>query len=263
MTLQDLMRNPTGPGSAQFAGRKAIIGDLSRRLSVIAAKNEFETRLFTGEDDEGPCEVWHVRVPSETLPASVGFKWDVVIRLAAPSELTSVGLVRAAEARVFSNNPSFVFTYANAALKNEVLFEKLARKKLSKKAIDQAGSMRNPSSTMGFEKSIWFAMAIIVNDELYKRPSGLKVEKFDWKKIFSRVEDFDKISERYEYRIGIEAKKRQKERKEERRQPKKKPTRNRSATAKQPKKSVNKAKKTSTVRKVKKARKVGSSRRGR
>jgi hypothetical protein len=69
---------------------------------------------------------------------------------------------------VFSNSPSFLFTYAYVVNKDGFLITEL-KTKVSKKAISDKPSVTNPTEVYGFEKSIYFALLYLRDLDLYKQ----------------------------------------------------------------------------------------------
>lgn len=183
MTLGQLMKNPAGPSSGHLASRRSIIADLEARYLRLASGGGFSCVTHEG----GGRIVFVVRVPSETTE---GVRYDVVIEAEVPEKET-LGAIMDAPVRVFSNSPSFAFTYAYVARAGGLLVEWLSGKLPERSLTDRPGT-RNPPEAMGFEKTIFFACRHILAVKAFSR-SFFGRERLDEASIAASVRETSKM----------------------------------------------------------------------
>jgi hypothetical protein len=157
-TFRSFASNPLGQGSS-FQNRKLITDGLFNNFLKLIKKNKkFKVRIF---DIEKNIYI-QVLVPSETIE---NFFYDVVIKFIEGSNKTNlVG----SDIEVFSNAPSFVFTYAYAFNKNNLLINELSDK-LHKKALTDIPKIKNTELVTGYEKTIFYAIFYIEQENLLSR----------------------------------------------------------------------------------------------
>jgi len=247
--LFELTANPPGLGTGDVASRVHIRRDLERRFHELL-KNGKNFRFQAYQ--EGDLKVFHVQVPSETLPAKT-FWWDVVIEVRV-SNGTKKSLMEN-DVKVFSNNPAFIFTgYAHVSHKGGFLIDWL-KDKLPKQSYEQDPSVRNPNSRMGFDKSLWFAIEWIISGFLYKEDFA-DWEELDERNIIRVIDSFQSIFRKYEaaskkHKAKLAATKRKKKKALE-------AIRKRAKSTAKPASSVRKVK---AAKKVKRVRKVRANKR--
>ena len=132
MTINDYLQNPYGKGAA-FTGANAK--ELSRKMheKYAALQKRFIHRIYMYHDNA----IIHVVVPG----SDPNISYDVVLEFKLndlPKEAISVGEL---PFTVFSNCPSFIFTYANA-FRNAHLTCQWLDTKLSKKARTNSATVR-------------------------------------------------------------------------------------------------------------------------
>lgn len=158
MTIQDLLRNPTGKGSAQMAARKFIIQDLDARYYKLLMEHnkKLQVRCYKSKDDY----LIHVLVPAEKYK---GLYYDVLIQFTPHCEnkndsdaIKTDRTLNRYRLKLFSNSPNFMFTYTYVLSKNNMIIE-IIKHKCSPLALTEAPTVRNPVESYGFEKSCYFA----------------------------------------------------------------------------------------------------------
>lgn len=168
-TFEEYINNPMG-GSV-FTQR-----ELFRNLY----KSKFDTVLLREAGNisytcykDGNRYIIHLKIPSEVVTK---FYYDVVIEF-TPTGITGINLDKY-NARFYSNDPAFVYTFAHAFIENKLFFDD-CKSKMSKQAVKKVAVEKNPKNQIGYVKSLYFAY-------LYMKRSGL----------FNRLR-FDSESKRY------------------------------------------------------------------
>ena len=130
-----------------------------------AAPNIFNIKFIrTGKDNEGLhyVEFWCV-IPSEPFPKFLHY--DVIVRFYFDSDsdrrINMDSLVE-----VYSNSPSFTFTYAYVYNKKDASIKDYNRY-LSRKSITDAPKVTNPKELIGFEKSLFFAFLLLKSSTVF------------------------------------------------------------------------------------------------
>lgn len=153
MTFQDYIKNPMGTKNAVFSGRDIFRQRYEEKWKALKLReNGIVTyRLYISKTDY----IAHFMIPSEEIPK---FYYDVVIRFFPPKG-KSVDVETTLdnyEVQFFTNDPAFVFTFAHAFKKNNLLFSDL-NNKMSKLALKNSAVQRNPYEQVGYVKTIFFA----------------------------------------------------------------------------------------------------------
>lgn len=155
ITLRQYIDNPSGKGSAYLANRGAIKQGLN--LTFIKLLRE-SRKAFSATPyiyDNGDL-LYHVKVPSEFYKDN-GITYDVLFLLEHSS-------ARRAQRNItlFSNCPSFVYTYCYVYNKKGLLIDDF-KDKLPDMALNTAPSVRNPIESMGYEKSTYIAARYLMD----------------------------------------------------------------------------------------------------
>lgn len=196
MTINDYLQNPYGKGAA-FTG--ANTKELSRKMheKYAALQKRFIHRIYMYHDNA----IIHVVVPG----SDPNISYDVVLEFKLndlPKEATSVGEL---PFTVFSNCPSFIFTYANA-FRNAHLTCQWLDTKLSKKARTNSATVRNQYGVIGYEKSIYLACMHIRHSgaHLVSVIHGSSEKVTSYSRIARTVRTQDEILDRIKMKTGSE-----------------------------------------------------------
>ena len=112
-----------------------------------------------------------VKIPSESNTEYKSDKifYDVIIELSPPNKsYLSNESVRDYDVRVYSNCPSFTYTFTYVYYKKDALI-KMPKGAYTRKALSKAPKIRNPLLLFGIEKTLWFAICYIDKNRLFKR----------------------------------------------------------------------------------------------
>lgn len=112
-----------------------------------------------------------VKIPSESNTEYKSDKifYDVIIELLPPNKsYLNNESVRDYDVRVYSNCPSFTYTFTYVYYKKDALI-KMPKGAYTRKALSKAPKVRNPLLLFGIEKTLWFAICYIDKNKLFKR----------------------------------------------------------------------------------------------
>ena len=247
MTLHEYIKNPMGQGNAVMTQkdmyRKLYTEKLDKIIVREAGKINY-TLYYTNDD----VYYIHIKIPSEVIEK---FYYDTIIEFSTKDNARRVlPSLDNYDVRFYSNDPSFVYTYAHAFIKNELFIEDLLPK-MSKLAINNPAKELNPKNIINYVKSLYFAYLIIMNYGLLKK-NKFKTEgkKYSKKELLSLVEHADKkVADRQEAQKLLDAKKRREKLEKD------KDTREANNTSKVSR-GISKTKTVSTVKKIGAVRKT-------
>lgn len=211
MTLEEYINNPLGIKIAANMREMYRSKYTSKFDAVLVRENgKLNYKLFKSKDKF----YIFIKIPSEVVP---DFYYDVVIEF-YPSDkgFDSFKSLEKYNIRVFSNDPSFVFTYAHAFKSHDMFIKELSGK-MSSEALRKKAKERNPENSIGYVKSIYFAYLYMQSHGLFAKIKYNLAEKIDFKSLMKEIDDADKkISDRQSEAEKLNPKKKEQERKERR-----------------------------------------------
>lgn len=165
MTFDEFITNPSGKGSAVNSTRMSADEMYRAKLSKLTEKKEVE--YVCAKSKDGNTYYINFKIPSESAP---GFTYDTVVEFTAPEDLKSINSssLKNYTVKFFSNDPSFIFTYAHTYITHGLLIPSL-EKKVNLKAIVGKANTRNPDNAMGYAKSIYFAYLLMNKYRLFDK----------------------------------------------------------------------------------------------
>lgn len=205
MTLGEYLSNPYGKGVGSFP-----VG-MIRDTVEMQLKNDYPSpityKTYAVNDDH---LVIHCKLPSRTKK---GVNYDIVIDLdiskAHEQPRYSIGRF---PFTVFSNSPSFFYTYAKVFREHGVLCEWL-RRKYERKILRKNPDVRNPAKIVGYERSIYTCIYHVFQKE--RNRSALQIwqqsPKKKYREIAAMVSSQDDIESSYDRAPDTDAVRRKKE----------------------------------------------------
>ena len=148
-TLRQFYANPSGKGITANNISAVKKGFISRYNAVVSQPGRKMKADVYIESDQSIY--YHILVPSDTNANN----YDVVIH--AFDQTGDSGNVKDWSINIFSNCPSFIFTYATAYNENGMLIPFLT-KKYDNKVLHNLPQEKNPDLTLGWDKSIFYAI---------------------------------------------------------------------------------------------------------
>lgn len=167
MTFEQYISNPLGKGSALVPAAQRELMRARYKVKfdniLLREKGKMDYRLFYNSKDN---TYWiYVKVPSEIVKE---FYYDTVIKFYADENVKGGGNdLFKYNVKFFSNDPSFVYTYAYVFNQNQLFIEELVSK-MSKEALLQPPTQKNPSNSVGYVKSLYFVYLLMQNRNLNK-----------------------------------------------------------------------------------------------
>ena len=164
MTFDQYINNPMGIKNAVFSAREMYKGLYTEKLNTILVREvgKVQYRLYEKDDKY----YVHMKIPSEVIEK---FYYDVVIEFYTDNNTIKMSKsLKDYYVKFYSNDPSFVFTFAHAMLKNNLFIKELTPR-MSKEAIMKVAKEKNPNKEIGYVKSIYFTYLLMKNYGLFNK----------------------------------------------------------------------------------------------
>lgn len=194
-TYKEYIQNPMGSKNYVVSHKDMYRKMYSEKWDAIKLRENGKityTQMMTKTDF-----FVYIKIPSEVVPK---FYYDVVVRFFPPKGNNVVSMEPNLNnycVQFFSNDPSFVFTFAHAFKKNDLFIDDLAPR-MNKESLKSVAKERNPQDQIGYVKSLYFAYLELEALGLFKKGSySPSTMKYDKKKLLSFIMDAnEKIADR-------------------------------------------------------------------
>ena len=193
MTFDQYIQNPMGVKNAVISNREMYRTMYTDKLNKILVRESGKVVYYLYKSNKKYYA--YIKVPSEVVPK---FYYDVIIEFSEPKDGVKITdrTLRNYNVRFYSNDPSFVFTFAHAFIKNGIFLDTY-KDKMSQQAVKQNADEKNPTNQVGYVKSLYFAYLIMNQRGLFNKI--LYVERYVERNLKSMVMNADeKISRRQE-----------------------------------------------------------------
>lgn len=191
-TMQEYLNNPMGSGSTAMTNRTLIKKDLDSRYDKLIEKHkEFKISVYRIKGHD--AYFFHVIIPSETR---IDGSYDVVLKLyPEDKDIARDSNIKRYVMQVFSNCPSFTYTYAYVFNEYNLLID-ILRVKYGKEIIKDNPVVRNPGEVINFEKSIYYACKNIMSHATYTSKVTLepRVKTVSKEDFINNIRDIDTIA---------------------------------------------------------------------
>lgn len=163
MTFDQYIQNPMGKENAVISNRTMYANLYKSKLDKILVREagKIEYKCYS----VGRKYICYLKIPSEAIP---NFYYDVLIEFRPPKKLITGAGLNDYNVRFYSNDPSFVYTFAHAFIKNDLFITNYSDK-MSQKAIKQVAKEKNPNNQVGYVKSLYFAYLFMRSRGLFNR----------------------------------------------------------------------------------------------
>lgn len=138
----------------------------------------------------------HIKIPSRSIEKLF---YDVLIEIDKSSIPESSTIINGGNARVFSNCPSFIFTYAKVFDDKGDLIP-WTKGKYNTEIFTNDPVKRNPMKISSYERSLYFAIKFITSGgRNYKKQIGLRIHKVNsHTELLSLIKSSDDILHEYQ-----------------------------------------------------------------
>ena len=194
MTFDQYIQNPMGVANAVISNRNMYRELYMNKLDKILVR-EMGKIDYTLYKHKTKYYVY-IKIPSEVIEK---FYYDVVIEFSEPKDKSLLdSTLKNYNVKFYSNDPSFVFTFAHAFMKNNMFIDEL-KPVMSKEAIKKVAVEKNPGNQIGYVKSLYFAYLILKRENIFNRNKFLIAKDIDWNRLIKSITPADlKIAQRQE-----------------------------------------------------------------
>lgn len=194
MILRDYLDNPMGAGDSSIVNRQLITANLNQKYNELTSKKKIEYFIYR---ESTSVFLIHLIIPSESERDN---SYDVVFRFAAGSkEIYNEKSIRNYDVQVFSNSPSFAYTFANVYEANDLLVKSL-KSKFDPLVFKKDPVVRNKYKIVNYEKYIYFGAKFIMEGKLFFSKEYLigNARIYNPKKFSTSIRDMDTIMVEYQ-----------------------------------------------------------------
>lgn len=198
LTLGKYIINPTNNKGNLVLNLNSIRNDLNLRYDKLLEnkKKDFKLNVYEKKDDL----FVYIKEPSE----SYNMTYDIVFQINKNNES-----IEKSPLKVFSNSPSFAYTYAYVFNNNNLLIEDL-KKKYSKEFFKRLPYQRNFYEIVSIEKSLFIAINYLLDNFDSIGTIIDKAVKYD-SKVFNEIKTVEEKVKEYKKLQIKEREKRNKE----------------------------------------------------
>ena len=210
MTYEEYIRNPMGKNNAVYSQRFMFQEMYTAKFNAVMAREAGKISVTKYKVSEKQY-ILHMMIPSEVVEK---FYYDVIIVFTAPNEsIAAETTLKNYSVQFYSNDPSFVFTYAYSFRKNNMFAEDFASK-MSKIALTEKPKETNPKLLVGYVKSIYFAYLYYKLKGFDKKATWYDAAKYNKTILLRAIMDADRKIELRQSMGSTALKQRNKEKKE-------------------------------------------------
>ena len=192
MTFEQYIQNPMGIANAVISNRVMYRDLYYAKFNNIMVREmgHMEHTLYKGKNKY----YIHFKVPSEVIDK---FYYDVVVEFTPPKDKKTMdNTLENYTVRFYSNDPSFVYTFAHAFIKNDMFIKDLTPV-MSKQAIKKVAEEKNPNNQVGYVKSLYFAYIMTKKLGLFNKLKWGVTRDIDFKRMMKEITPADlKIEQR-------------------------------------------------------------------
>ena len=183
MTFEEYIQNPMGEKNAVVSNRAMYGRFYQEKLDTIMVREAGQVHYKAYKDKSR--YIIYIKIPSEVVPK---FYYDVLIEFREPKEGIVGNDLSKYKVRFYSNDPSFVFTFAHAFKKNGIFFSDYDDK-MSQKALKEKANEKNPKDIVGYVKSLYFAYLLMKKRGLFSKL--LYVDTYDSQVVHKGIMNAD------------------------------------------------------------------------
>lgn len=166
MTFLDYISNPMGIKNAVYSNREMYKKLYQEKLDKILVREVGRIKYYLYKNSSQDEYYIHMKIPSEVVP---NFYYDTIIKFFTTDQTISLSnSLKKYFVKFYSNDPSFVYTFAYAIFKNDLFIKELLPR-MSKEAVKKIAKEKNPKADVGYVKSIYFAYLLIDQYNLFSK----------------------------------------------------------------------------------------------
>ena len=184
-SFKEYISNPLGNKNTVFSSREMYKNMYTEKYNLLMVRENSNIKYNLYKDKNNYYIL--LKIPSEKVK---DFYYDVFIQF-IPTKTSS--LERTLDnyiAKFYSNDPSFVYTFAHAFIKNNMFVEDL-KPKMSKLAIKKDAKEKNPDNQIGYVKTLYFAYLFMKSRGLFNKVHYASATVYNKRQVLSEIMDAD------------------------------------------------------------------------
>lgn len=189
MNIKTYLNNPGGKGNSIY-----MIHEMKKLLDeqYMRMQNRLRISWYNVIDKS---YVAHIQIPSKSVD---NLFYDILIEFDIDTIPENAFTVDKGNARIFSNCPSFTYTFANVFNKKGDLIP-WCKSKYPLEIFSKEPLQRNPYQMYNYERSIYMAMCYVLSGQrnVIKAMSNKSIKITNYQKILNNVKTSTEIEELY------------------------------------------------------------------
>lgn len=154
LTMEQYITNPMQSPILTATMRESMRSSYIKKFNALLLREHGVINYSLYKDEENNIYYAYFKIPSETIER---FYYDTIIEFSADSDIKEAGKnLFKYNVRFYSNDPSFVYSYAYAFNRKGLFITDFADK-MSQKALKEQPKEKNPGELIGYVKAIYFA----------------------------------------------------------------------------------------------------------
>lgn len=154
LTMEQYITNPIQSPILTATMRESMRSSYIKKFNAILLREHGVFNYFLYKDETNNKYYAYFKIPSETIER---FYYDTIIEFSADQDIAEAGKnLFKYNVRFYSNDPSFVYSYAYTFNKKGLFITDFVSK-MSQKALRDHPKEKNPGELVGYVKSIYFA----------------------------------------------------------------------------------------------------------
>lgn len=162
-TFHQYIHNPMGYGTMIMSYRNMYKDLYTKKFDAILLRENGNIDYFLWKDKKHNVYYIHIKIPSEVVS---NFYYDTVIQFTANIKNPSAVSLKEYLVKFYSNDPSFVYTFAYAFNKNKLFIDDLSSR-INKISLTKRSAIKNPKDEIGYVKSLYFAFLVMDSKKLF------------------------------------------------------------------------------------------------
>lgn len=166
MNIREYVDNPMGKGDSSIPNRKQLVESLNLKYENLIRNKGNKIKMTAYRDKLKDVYYFHLIIPSESERDN---SYDVVFQFSDESKQHHHELsISNYDVKVFSNSPSFAYTFSYVYAKHGLLIDWLSSK-LGKEFITKEPVVRNRFGIINYEKYVYFGARYILDSKRLNR----------------------------------------------------------------------------------------------
>lgn len=154
ITFESYIKNPSNTRSRIVGAEEIARQTYTEKFNLVLLKSAGKIDYYQFKKPDGSRYILYLKIPSESIDK---LTYDVVVEFYTRDDVEmKSNSLKGYHVRFFSNDPNFVFTYANVYHRNKLIMKELVNK-YDPYTLKTKPGVTNPNTVVGYVKSIYFA----------------------------------------------------------------------------------------------------------